>query len=47
MGLHNHFQTAINSQTLYPSFKYACISLKQSFKTRVKKDLVIIILFKT
>ena len=47
MGSYNHFQTAINSQTLSPSFKYVSINLKQSFKTPVKKDLVIIILFRT
>ena len=44
MGLYDHYQTAIIFAN--PSLKYAYISLKQSYKTPVKKDLRRIILFK-
>ena len=36
-----------HSQTLSPSFKYAYISLKQSYKTPIKKDFMRIIFFRT
>ena len=47
MGLYYHFQTAIAFANLIPSFKYAYISFKQSYKTPAKKDLMRIILFRT
>ena len=34
-------------KTLSPSFKYAYMSLKQSYQTPIKKDLMKIILFRT
>ena len=47
MGFYHHFQTATTFVDLIPSFKYAYTSLKQSYKTPVKKDLMRIILFRT
>ena len=48
MGLYHHFQTAITFANLrFPLFKYVYMSLKQSYKTPVKKNLMTIILFKT
>ena len=41
------FQQLYHSRTLSPSSKDAYISLKQSYKTPVKKDLMRIILFRT
>ena len=36
-----------HSQTSFPSFKYAYKSLKESYKTPVKNDLMRITLFRT
>ena len=47
VGFYHHFQTATTFVDLIPSFKYAYTSLKQSYKTPVKKDLMRIILFRT
>ena len=47
MGFYHQFQTATTVVDLIPSFKYAYTSLKQSYKTPVKKDLMRIILFRT
>ena len=47
MGLYHHFQTAITFENFIPFIKYAYISLKQSYKTHVKKNLMRIILFRT
>ena len=47
MGLYAHFQTAIRFAYLTPSFKHVYTSLKQPYKTPVKKDLMKIILFRT
>ena len=40
------FKQLWHSQTLSPSFNYAYISLKQSYKTPVKKDWMRIFLFR-
>ena len=40
------FKQLKHSRTLSPSFKYAYISLKQSYKTPVKMNLMKIILFR-